>query len=143
MDRRISLVTLGVADLGRSVAFYRDAMGWPPHQVLDDVAFFDLGGVILGLWGHRDLAADIGVAPDLGPYHGFSLAHNLPSREAVDEAFSALAAAGARITKPPVATDWGGYSGYVEDPDGHVWELAHNPYWTIGADGRIRLPGSG
>ena len=143
MDRRISLVTLGVADLDRAVTFYREAMGWTPTQVMDDVAFFDLGGVILGLWGHHQLAEDTGTTPDLGRYHGFTLAHNLPSREAVDEAFAGFEAAGARITKPPVATDWGGYSGYVEDPDGHVWEFAHNPYGTIGADGRIRLRDAG
>jgi uncharacterized protein len=139
VEPRLSLVTLGVADLTRAVAFYRDVMGWSPAQVMDDVAFLELDGVILGLWGHDQLAAELSVPLDLGAYHGFALAQNLRSREAVDAAFAGFAAAGATITKPPTETDWGGYSGYVEDPDGHRWEIAHNPFWTIDDGGRICL----
>jgi catechol 2,3-dioxygenase-like lactoylglutathione lyase family enzyme len=139
VEPRLSLVTLGVADLARAIAFYRDVMGWSPAEATDDVAFLELNGVILGLWGHDQLAAELTVPADLGPYHGFALAQNLRSREAVDAAFAAFAAAGATITKPPTETDWGGYSGYVADPDGHRWEVAHNPFWTIDDDGRVRL----
>jgi catechol 2,3-dioxygenase-like lactoylglutathione lyase family enzyme len=140
MDQRVSLITLGVSDLGRAIAFYRDVLGWAPHHVIEgDVAFIDLGGVVLALWGHDALATELDLDPQLGPYHGFALAHNVASREAVDAIFAAVGAAGARITRPPAATEWGGYSGYVEDPDGHRWEIAHNPSWPLDADGRVRL----
>ncbi|HET7169405.1 MAG TPA: VOC family protein [Candidatus Limnocylindrales bacterium] len=143
MEPRLSLITLGVEDLDRAIAFYRDTVGWQPASVVDgDVAFFDLGGVILALWRHRDLAADSGVASDaLGSYHGFALAHNVRSRAEVDALFAHLAERGGSIAKWPVETDWGGYSGYFVDPDGHHWEIAHNPFWTIRDDGRIDLQG--
>ena len=140
MERRISLVTLGVADLERAVGFYRDVVGWEPTSLQDDVAFFDLGGMILGLWPHRELAADEGMAgTDPGPYHGFSLAYNARSHDEVDEIFDRLAEQGARIPKEPVDTDWGGYSGYFADPDDHFWEVAWNPFWAVRADGRVSL----
>jgi catechol 2,3-dioxygenase-like lactoylglutathione lyase family enzyme len=141
MERRLNLVTLGVADLARAVAFYRDIVGWAPSSILDTVAFFDLGGLVLGLWPHHELAADIAL-PDseLERYHGFSLAYNARTREEVDAIFERLKAGGASITKPPVETDWGGYSGYFLDADGHAWEVAHNPYWPIRDDGRIDFP---
>ena len=140
MEPRMSLVTLGVSDLERAIGFYRDVVGWEPSSLGEDVAFFDLGGMILGLWPHRELAADEGM-PDaeLSPYHGFSIAYNARSRDEVDAIFARLTAGGARIAKPPVETDWGGYSGYFADPDDHVWEVAWNPFWSVGADGRISL----
>ncbi len=139
MDRRVSLITLGVADLERAVAFYRDVVGWAPSRELIDVAFFDLGGVVLSLWPHASLAAELGLVPDLGPYHGSTLAHNVASRGDVDAIFDGLRARGATIPKAPAATEWGGYSGYFEDPDGHRWEVAHNPAWPLDADGRVVL----
>lgn len=141
MDPRLTLVTLGVEDLSRSIAFYRDVVGWAPTTVSDDVAFFDLDGLILALWPHRELAADTGLSANgLGPYHGFALAHNARSRDDVDRIFAALRERGAVIAKPPVETDWGGYSGYFTDPDGHHWEVAWNPFWPMRDDGRIDLP---
>jgi len=141
MEPRVTLVTLGVDDLERSIAFYRDVVGWAPASTTDGVAFFDLGGLILALWPHRLLAADSGLSGDgLGAYHGFALAHNARSREEVDAIFARLQERGAPIAKPPIETAWGGYSGYFTDPDGHHWEVAHNPFWPIREDGRIDFP---
>jgi hypothetical protein len=141
MEPRLTLVTLGVEDLDRAIAFYRDVIGWSPASTDNGVAFFDLDGTILALWPHRDLAADTGLPHDgLGPYHGFALAHNARSREEVDAIFASLRAHGVDVAKPPVETDWGGYSGYFTDPDGHHWEVAHNPFWPLREDGRIAFP---
>ena len=143
---RVSLVTLGVADVARSTAFYQ-AMGWEPSaaSVAGDVTFFRSGGAILALWGAGDLAADAGAdgAPPTASKPGFrgvALAINLGSEAEVDAAFASAEAAGAVIVKPPTRTEWGGYSGYFADPDGHAWELAHNPYWPLGPDGLPQLP---
>jgi catechol 2,3-dioxygenase-like lactoylglutathione lyase family enzyme len=140
MEPRLSLVTLGVADLARAVAFYRDVVGWTPASVLDDVAFFDLGGTVLALWLHTSLAAELDVEPIVPPYRTVALAHNLPSPEAVDTTIAELRSRGATVVHEPAATGWGGYSAYIEDPDGHRWEIAHNPFWPLDADGRVRLP---
>jgi catechol 2,3-dioxygenase-like lactoylglutathione lyase family enzyme len=140
MEPRLTLVTLGVADLDRSVAFYRDVIGWPPATVLDDVAFFDLGGTMLAVWRHEALAAELGVEPVAPAYRAIAMAHNLRSRAAVDAAFADLRERGARIVREPAGTEWGGYSGYIEDPDGHRWEIAHNPGWPLDDHGRVRLP---
>ncbi len=140
MEPRLTLITLGVADLQRAVTFYRDVLGWRPASVLDDVAFFDLGGTVLALWIHESLAAELGVKPVVPAYRAVALAHNLPSREAVDAVFAELAERGATIATPPAETEWGGYSGYIEDVDGHRWEIAWNPFWPLDADGRVHLP---
>jgi uncharacterized protein len=141
MEPRITLVTLGVDDLDRAIAFYRDVVGWTPASVQGNTAFFDLGGLILALWPHRELAADKGLPGEsVGRYHGFALAYNARSRDEVDALFAQLAERGATIAKPPVETDWGGYSGYFADPDGHQWEVAWNPFWPIREDGRIAFP---
>ena len=140
MERRISLITLGVTDLERSVDFYRDVVGWKPTSHPGEVAFLDLGGVILALWTHEALAADLGMDPAVGPYRAVSLAYNARSRDEVDAIFERVRGGGAVITKAPAETSWGGYSGYFADPDGHQWEVAHNPFWTIREDGRIDLP---
>ena len=136
---RLSLLTLGVADVEHSTAFYR-ALGWEPSSasVPGGVSFFALEGAILGLWGREPLAADAKV--DAGRPGSVACAINLESRAAVDAAFERAREAGATIPKPPEATDWGGYSGYFADPDGHLWEVAHNPFWPIGDDGRPQLP---
>jgi len=143
MTAGISLVTLGVADLARSEAFYL-AMGWrrSSASVEGEVAFLRSGPVVLSLYGRDDLAADADVAPgDLAePPASVSLARNLPSEQAVDEAFTRAEAAGGRIVKAPGRVEWGGYLGYVADPDGHLWEFAHNPGFPLADDGTLTLP---
>lgn len=131
MKPKISLVTLGVADLDRARSFY-EAIGFTCTNAEETVAFFELDGVVLGLFGWDDLADDAGVTPVGSGFRGFSLAHNEPSPSEVDRAFAEFIDAGATVVKHPEATEWGGYSGYVADPDGHLWEVAHNPFddWT-------------
>ena len=141
MEPRITLITLGVADLARALAFYRDGLGWRPSSasVEGEVAFIAAGGIVLALWGRAALAADAGLEDD-GGWGGVALAHNVPTRADVDTTMAAMAAAGGRVLKAATATDWGGYSGYVADPDGHPWEIAHNPSWPLAADGTVLLP---
>jgi catechol 2,3-dioxygenase-like lactoylglutathione lyase family enzyme len=134
MKQKLSLVTLGVSDLERSIRFY-ESLGWKPlnRQPGEEVAFFEMGGVHLSLFGREDLAADIGVPFDASTRSSaLTLAHNEPSEADVDRAFEEFLAAGATEVKHPAITAWGGYSGYVADPDGHLWEVAFNPYsdWT-------------
>lgn len=139
---RVSLVTLGVKDVARSTAFYV-ALGWPlsSASVPGDVSFFKTAGGLLAIWNEDLLAEDAGLPRGaVGDGRGSALAINLESREEVDAALAAAAAAGATITKPAQATDWGGYNGYFADPDDHLWEVAHNPFWPIGDDGRPTLP---
>jgi uncharacterized glyoxalase superfamily protein PhnB len=131
-----------VRDVARSTAFYR-ALDWPlsPASVEGEVSFFRTQGAILALWGHDALAADAGVdAPPAPAYRGSGLAVNVESPAAVDDLLRRAEAAGARITRPAAKTEWGGYTGYFADPDGHLWEIAHNPDWPIGPDGRPQLP---
>ncbi|MEX1271628.1 MAG: VOC family protein [Acidimicrobiia bacterium] len=137
MEQRISLVTLGVADLDRAREFY-EALGWSATGPTDSVVFFQAGGMVLGLWDRSDLAEDSGVT-DPGGWGGVTLAHNVGSPAEVDRVIEEARTAGATISKEPAETFWGGYSGAFVDPDGHPWEIAHNPGWTIGADGSIRL----
>jgi uncharacterized protein len=139
MDQRVSLVTLGVADILRARAFY-EALGWSTNaEPGDDVAFFQAGGIVVALWGRAELAEDSGVQ-DGGGYGGITLAHNVRSPADVDAVMAEAEAAGARITRPAAETFWGGYSGVFTDPDGHPWEVAHNPRWKIGEDGSVTLP---
>lgn len=137
MDQRISLVTLGVADTARSRAFY-EALGWRGESPDGDVVFFQAGGIVVGLWGRENLAADSCV-PDGGGWGGVTLAHNVASDAEVDAIIDLARAAGARIGRPPAPTSWGGYSGVFIDPDGHPWEIAHNPHWRIDPEGRTLL----
>jgi predicted lactoylglutathione lyase len=124
----LSLVTLGVSDLARSIAFY-EALGWQRSNASqDEIAFFRLGGVVLGLYGVDALAIDANQAPRSGGFRGVTVGINALSTAAVDRMYAEFVAAGAEAVKEPVATDWGGYSGYIADPDGHLWELAYNPY---------------
>jgi catechol 2,3-dioxygenase-like lactoylglutathione lyase family enzyme len=139
MDQRLSLVTLGVADLGRACRFYEDGLGWKRGNKEDSVAFFQLPGSILALWSRASLAEDARL-PDTGAgFSGIVLAYNARSREEVDGVLGQAKAAGARILKPAAETSWGGYSGYFADLDGHPWEVAHNPFWTLDAEGRVSL----
>ena len=140
MEQRVSLITLGVADLSRAKEFYR-ALGWRPSaDSPDDVAFFQAGGMVLALWGRRQLAED-SVRSDSGGWGGVTLAHNVRSRDQVDAVIDEARAAGAVIGREPAETFWGGYSAVFIDPDGHPWEIAHNPGWTLREDGAVSLGG--
>jgi catechol 2,3-dioxygenase-like lactoylglutathione lyase family enzyme len=139
VEQRVSLVTLGVSDLARSRSFY-EALGWVTRaEPGDDVVFFQAGGLIVALWSRAELAADSGVE-DTGGWGGITLAHNVRSPAEVDAVLAEAAAAGAEIPRAGAETFWGGYSGVFVDPDGHPWEVAHNPRWTIREDGSIELP---
>jgi hypothetical protein len=139
MDQRISLITLGVADLDRARAFY-EALGWrsdtPPEM---EVAFFQARGMVLALWDREKNAEDSGVENGSG-YGGVTLAYNVRSPEEVDAVIAEARAAGARISREPGETFWGGYSSVFVDPDGYPWEIAHNPRWTVADDGSVQLP---
>jgi len=139
MEQRVSLVTLGVGDLARARRFY-EALGWRAAADDDaDVAFFQAGGMIVALWGRAQLAEDSAVA-DGGGWGGVTLAYNTRSDGEVDAVIEEARRAGATIGREPGPTFWGGYSAVFVDPDGHPWEVAHNPYWTIADDGGVRLP---
>ena len=139
MDQRLSLVTLGVGDVARSREFY-EALGWVTGAGPDDdVVFFQAGRMIVALWARGELAGDSGVQ-DGGGWGGVTLAHNVRSPSAVDTVISEARAAGATITREGGETFWGGYSGVFIDPDGHPWEVAHNPRWELAPDGSVSLP---
>jgi predicted lactoylglutathione lyase len=139
MEQRLSLVTLGVSDLERARAFY-EALGWRSDaDPGDDVVFFQTGGMIVALWSRESLAEDSGV-DDSGGWGGVTLAYNTRSPEEVDRVIAEAEAAGATIPRHGGETFWGGYSGVFADPDGHPWEVAHNPRWTIEEDGSVKLP---
>ena len=138
MQPRVSLITLGVRDLDRARAFY-SALGFTDDAPADaDVVFMQAGGMVLALWGREQLAADSAVQ-DTGGWGGVALAHNVGSPAEVDAVIEEARAAGARIGREPDATFWGGYSGVFVDPDGHPWEVAHNPHWSLHEDGTIAL----
>ena len=145
MEQRLSLVTLGVRDVSRATAFYQ-ALGWHLDGGVDDetdhIAFFQAGGLILALWDRAKLEHDSGVQ-DAGGWGGVTLAHNVRSPAEVDEVLAVAAAACARIGRPGAPTVWGGYSGVFLDPDGHPWEVAHNPGWPITEDGATMVGDTG
>jgi uncharacterized protein len=139
VEQRVSLVTLGVADLTRARFFY-EALGWVTRaDPGDDVVFFQAGGVVVALWSREKLADDSGVE-DSGGWGGVTLAHNVGSPAEVDAVIEEARRAGARVPRAGAETFWGGYSGVSVDPDGHPWEVAHNPRWTFAADGSVVLP---
>lgn len=139
MEQRVSLITLGVADVAAARDFYA-ALGWEGHEV-EETVFFQAGGLGVVLWGREKLVAD-GHLQDDGEdgFGGIALAHNVRSREEVDATIAAAAAAGATVTKGAEETFYGGYAAYFADLDGHVWEIAHNPGFAIAADGSLQLP---
>lgn len=132
MKPRISMITLGVGDLARSIEFYQHGLGLPRMESPPEVAFFTLNGTWLGLFGREALAEDAGVPADGSGFAGVTLAHNVDSEAAVDALIKQAVAAGATLVKAPQSVSWGGYSGYFADPDGHLWEIAHNPLFWVG-----------
>jgi uncharacterized protein len=139
MEQRLSLITLGVSDLHRARKFY-EALGWSTEaEEADDVAFFQAGGMIVALWDRAKLAED-SVVTDNGGWGGITLAYNTRDQEEVDRVIEEARKAGATIGREPAETFWGGYSAIFIDPDGHPWEVAHNPRWTITEDGATVLP---
>ncbi len=141
MEQRVSLITLGVADLARAKGFYEGVLGWQAKDGPPGVVFFDLGGLVFGLYPHDALAAEMGLeVGTLGRYRGGTLAHNLRSEADVDDLFVRLAQRDVTILKMPEKVFWGGYSGYFADPDGHIWEAAFNPFWPLDDAGRVSLP---
>lgn len=137
--QRVTLITLGVQDLARARAFY-EALGWQPAATQAGVAFYQMHGQGLGLFGLEELAADQGRPDATLGFGAMTLAQNFDTEADVDAAFAAALAAGAKALKAPQKVFWGGYSGYFADPDGHVWELAMNPFWPLGEDGSLTLP---
>ncbi len=137
--QRVTLITLGVDDLGKSRSFY-GALGWEPTREQEGVIFYQINGLVLGLFGRTALAEDQG-RPDATLETGaITLAQNFASVDEVDAAFAMAVSAGATALKKPQQVSWGGYSGYWADPDGHVWEVAMNPYWPLNDDGSLTLP---
>lgn len=132
MKPRISMVTLGVRDLAAAIDFYEKGLGFPRMESPPEVAFFTLNGTWLGLYGREALAEDARVAAEGTGFEGFSLAHNVSSEKEVDEVVAQAVAAGAVLVKEPQKVFWGGYSAYFKDPDGHLWEVAHNPLFWVG-----------
>jgi uncharacterized protein len=142
VEQRISLITLGVADLARAREFY-EGLGWRGQEV-EETVFFQAGGSAVVLWARHKVADDAGIADTgSGGFGGVTLAHNVGSRAEVDAVMAEATAAGAVVTKPASETFYGGYAGFFTDPDGHVWEVAHNPGFTLGEDGSLTLPDFG
>ncbi|KQX72311.1 MULTISPECIES: VOC family protein [Aeromicrobium] len=140
MEQRISLITLGVADLARARRFYEDGLGWVKGNDEDEVAFYQLSnGLVLAIWSRDELAADARTTDTGATFSGISIAFNTRSHDEVDDVLAAVEAAGGAVTKPAEEQVWGGYSGYFADPDGHPWEVAYNPGWSIDETGHVRL----
>jgi uncharacterized protein len=139
MEQRISVVTLGVKDLGVSKRFYCDGLGWQPAFSDEEIAFFQAGGLIFALFLRHKLVADFHGDQGAFGRPPMTLAYNVRVKEEVDSVIKQAADAGAAILKTPRDTDWGGYSGYFADPDGFAWEVAWNPGWTIATDGTVKL----
>ena len=142
MEQRLSMVTLGVADLASAKKYYEEVVGWKATPSPPGIVFFDLGGLVFSLFPHGELANEIQGQEDNregSEYKGFTLAHNARSKGEVDQIFVRLMDNGGTITKMPEETLWGGYSGYFADLDGNSWEIAYKPYWVIKEDGRVSM----
>ncbi|HKJ00774.1 MAG TPA: VOC family protein [bacterium] len=143
MEQRLSLITLGVRDMARARRFYEGGLGWRPSSISSDtVAFYQVGGIALALYGEAALAQDAGLPPPgpTRPFRGMALAHNVPNPQLVDVLLAEVVRAGGRVVQDAQETEWGGYAGYFADPDGHLWEVAWNPGFTLEANGTLRLP---
>ena len=137
MKPRISMITLGVRDLAAAIDFYEKGLGFPRMESPPEVAFFTLNGTWLGLYGRKALAEDAQVSSEGNGFEGFALAHNVGSEKEVDEVMAQAVASGASLVKKPQKVFWGGYSGYFKDLDGHLWEVAHNPFAWVGPEDEI------
>ena len=138
MKQSVSLITLGISDYERAKAFY-DALGWSPTLEIQETAFFQANGVVVVLWAREKLAEDTGVVDDGARWSGVTLAHNVASRQEVNDVIDAARRAGGEITREPAETFYGGYAGVFRDLDGHAWEVAHNPGFGLSGDGSIIL----
>jgi predicted lactoylglutathione lyase len=138
MKQSVSLITLGVSDYERAKSFYA-TLGWSPTLEIEQTAFYRANGVVLGLWSREKLAADTGIADDGSGWSGITLAHNVASRQEVDDLLERALTAGGTITREPSETFYGGYAGVFRDLDGHAWEIAHNPGFGLAADGSVLL----
>ena len=138
MKQTLSLVTLAVADMDRACRFYCDGLGWEPALRMDDVTFFQMNGMVFGLYLQPVFEEELGrkMAPASS---GIALAHNVASKDEVDAVMALAQKSGAVVVKSPIEREWGGYSGYFTDPDGHAWEVAWNPFWTISPEGLISV----
>jgi len=137
MQQQISLITLGVSDPARAKAFYKHGFGWEPVFEMDDIAFFQMGGFVFGLWDKAQLEEDMQRA--CAPAGAFALSHNVESAEAVDLVIAKLLEAGGTLLRAADAPPHGGYRGYIADPDGHAWEIAWNPAWSVDNRGLVRF----
>lgn len=135
MEQRLSLVTLGIHDLARARAFYEQGLGWRRGNTEDEVAFYQLPGLVLALWDRAALAADAGVPDGPAGFGGFALAYNTRTHDEVLEVLDRARAAGGTVTKIATETEWGGFSGYFTDPEGQLWEVAFNPFWSVDETG--------
>jgi hypothetical protein len=141
MRQQLHLITLGVSDLTTALNFYENGLGWVRSAASgEDAVFFSMGGVVLALYPRDKLAEDVTVPPEGRGFGGITLAYNTRSREEVDEVLSTVKQLGAKVVKPAKDVFWGGYSGYFADPDGHVWEVAWNPFFPFDEGGRLELP---
>lgn len=138
MEQRLTLITIGVSDIVKMRRFYEDVFGWKPTESSNDnITFFQLNGIQFALFGKEDLAEDANLDKDSTVFKPFTLAHNLPSEEEVDRLFEELVQKGASVTKKPEKTPWGGYSGYIADPENNLWEIAWNPYMEYDEKGNV------
>jgi predicted lactoylglutathione lyase len=142
MRQSVSLITLGVSDYARATSFY-GALGWTSALEIEETAFFPANGVVVVLWAREKLAEDSGIVDDGARWSGIALAHNVASREEVDELIERARRAGGTITREPAETFYGGYAGVFRDLDGHAWEVAHNPGFGLAPDGSVVLPERG
>jgi uncharacterized protein len=141
VDQRVSMISLGVDNLKRSRQFYEEGLGWQPSKDSNEnIVFFQIGGMVLGLYSRKSLAEDAKLENDGTGFGGIALAHNVRQKADVVSVLKEAESAGAKILKPAEEAFWGGYSGYFADPDGHPWEVAWNPFWTLNDDGSIKLP---
>ncbi len=141
MRQKLNLITLGVTDFKRSIAFYEKGLGWKKSSAsMDEFVVFPLGGIVLGIYPRNELAADATVPPEGSGFTGITLSHNTKSEKEVDEVMSEVEKLGATIVKPAQKVFWGGYSGYFKDPDGHLFEVAYNPFWKLDENDNVILP---
>jgi catechol 2,3-dioxygenase-like lactoylglutathione lyase family enzyme len=138
MEQRLTIITLGVSDLNVATDFYENKLGWSRHgNSMGDIVFFQLNGMQLAIFPRTELAKDAKVAETGSGFKGFTLAHNVRSEKEVDDTIATLKKKGVKVVKEPQKAEWGGYSSYIEDPDGNLWEIAFNPYMKLDEKGSV------